>query len=49
MGLQTFDRFYDAAAGRDAQPYSFLTILAFSVDVNHMFLLQFEAWLQPAN
>ena len=46
VGLEAFDRFYDVAAGREAPPYSFLTILASSNDVNRMFLLRFEAWLQ---
>ncbi len=44
---EAFDRLYDIAAGRDADPWSFLTILASSNDPNRMFMLRFEAWLVP--
>ncbi len=42
-----FDQIYDVAAGKLADPYSFLTILAASNDPRHMFMLRFEAWLVP--
>ena len=49
VGLETFDCFYDVAAGREAPPYSFMTILASSNDVIRMFMIRFEAWLQPGD
>ncbi len=44
---RAFDQIYDVAAGKLADPYSFLTILAASNNPERMFMLRFEAWLVP--